>query len=216
MERHPDVTDKLVHFTSGVSVDQAFGRLRQIIAQRRLLGGDSRIRGNYRCVCFCEAPVVSSQHLFVKPDIYSRYSPFGILFEKKWLFEQGGRPVIYQPDSEFDFLPPQLRWRHVAYQPGTVDFTWEREWRIQCDELHFESNVSGIIVPEMAWADELVAEHGSREKFEVYQYPEIVDHELDKQYCGPIPWRIYVMSIGVEPAVLAATRSHARAVADFR
>lgn len=193
MEPRPDITDKLVHFTSGASDDEAFGRLRQIIAEQRLVGSGTKIRGNYRCVCFTEAPLTSLQHGLVNPSAYSRYSPFGGLFEKQWVFDQGGRPVIYQPDAEFGQLPEPLRWRHVRYEPGAIDFTWEREWRVQCDELHFKPNVAGIVVPAKDWADALIAEHDAQQDFEVYQYSQIMDELLAEQYRDGFPWRIFVL-----------------------
>ena len=62
------------------------------------------------------------------------------MFEKNWLFKRGGRPVIYQPESDFDLLPEDLRWRHVRFElteEKVVDWTWEREWRVCCDDLAF-------------------------------------------------------------------------------
>lgn len=193
MNPRPDITDKLVHFTSGASDDEAFNCLRQIIAERRLLGSGTKIHGNYKCVCFTEAPLPSLQHGLVNTSAYSRYSPFGVLLEKKWVFEQGGRPVIYQPDYEFAVLPELLRWRHMRYEPGVIDFTWEREWRIQCAELQFESHVASIVVPNKNWADELIAEHHAQQDFEVYQYSQIMDSLLAEQYRDHFPWRIYAL-----------------------
>lgn len=194
MDPRLDITDKLVHFTSGASDNEAFGRLRQIIAEHRLVGSGSKIRGNYACVCFTEAPLTSLQHGLVNPGAYSRYSPFGVLFEKQWVFAQGGRPVIYQPDAEFALLPEPLRWRHMRYEPGIIDFTWEREWRVQCDELHFEPNVTGIVVPTTDWASELIEDHDAQQDFEVYQYSQIMeDALLAEQYRDGFPWRIYVL-----------------------
>jgi hypothetical protein len=130
----------------------------------------------------------------VNPSAYSRYSPFGILVEKQWIFEQGGRPVIYQSNAEFEFLPEQIRWRHMRYEPGTVDFTWEREWRIRCNELHFSPNLAGIVVPTKKWADALIAEHDAEQDFEVYRYSQIMDELLAEQYRENFPWRIYVLN----------------------
>lgn len=189
----PDISDKLVHFTSGSSYDDAFDDLRQIIAERRLIGSGDKIRDNYQCVCFTEAPLTSLQYGLVKPSAYSRYSPFGLLLEKKWLFDQGGRPVIYQPESDFPLLHERLRWRHMCYEPGVIDFTWEREWRIQCAELSFESNDVGIVVPDRVWADLLIAEHDAQQDFVVYQYSQIMDELLAEQYRDHFPWRIYVL-----------------------
>jgi len=193
MDPRPDITDKLVHFTSGASEGEAFQRLRQIVCEQRLVGNGTKIRGNYKCVCFTEAPLPYLQHGFVNPSAYTRYSRFGVLVEKRWVFEQGGRPVIYQPDVEFDLLPEPLRWRHMRYEPGVIDFTWEREWRVQCDELHFQPNVAVIVVPAKDWADELVAEHDEQQDFEVYQYSQIMDALLAEQYRNSFPWRVCVL-----------------------
>jgi hypothetical protein len=51
---------------------------------------------------------------------------FGLMFEKNWIFDRGGRPVIYQPESELDLLPENLRWRDVRFEPTgdkVIDFT---------------------------------------------------------------------------------------------
>jgi len=125
-----DISEKLIHFTGGESPDDAFARLRAIIRDGRLVAGNRMIRGGYRCVCFTEAPLAAFAPAFVRLFPFTRYSQFGLMFEKKWIYECGGRPVIYQPDSDFHLLPEQLRWRHVRFEPigeQVVDFTWERE-----------------------------------------------------------------------------------------
>lgn len=193
MDPRPDISDKLVHFTSGANQHEAFDRLHQIVADRRLLGSGAKIRGGYRCVCFTEAPLTSLGHGLVNPSAFSRYSPFGILFEKRWVFEQGGRPVIYQPESEYDVLPEALRWRHTRYEPGIVDFTWEREWRIRCDHLSFTLDVAGIVVPSKEWAERLIAEHDAEQGFRVLQYSQVMDELLAEQYRQEFGWRIYVL-----------------------
>ena len=189
----PDISDKLIHFTSGASHDEAFGILRQIIDECRLLGGCRKIRGEYNCVCFTEAPLASLENGLVNPKAYSRYSPFGVMFEKQWIFEQGGRPVIYQPDSEFNELPESMRWRHVRYEPGDIDFTWEREWRLPCKALEFTPNVAGIVVPTEDWAAAFHGEHAEEQDWIVYQYAQIMDELLAEQYREHFPWRIYVL-----------------------
>jgi hypothetical protein len=52
----------------------------------------------------------------INEDYYSRYSPFGIMVSKQWLFAQGGRPVIYQSAEEYQLLTENHRWRHVLYE----------------------------------------------------------------------------------------------------
>jgi hypothetical protein len=80
-----------------------------------------------------------------------RYKPFGVMVGKEWLFEQGGRPVIYQPASEFELLHERQRFRHVRYEPPTVDFTWEREWRVETDRLELDPARVSLVVPDRKW-----------------------------------------------------------------
>ena len=93
------------------SDEEAFDVLQQIVQERCLCGGTGHIRGGYQCVCFTEAP----QNTF--HNVIGRYRPFGIRVSKKWLYQEGGRPVIYQSDQEYDALPESHRWRHVRYEP---------------------------------------------------------------------------------------------------
>ena len=106
-----DLSPSLIHFTKGETSAEAFGRLRKILTERRLLGGNGHIKGGYKCVCFSEAPLAVLTEKF-----YQRYSSFGIMVSKEWLFARGGRPVIYQTEQKFGDLPESHRWRHVLYE----------------------------------------------------------------------------------------------------
>lgn len=151
-----DLSKYLVHWTKGDNYEEAFDVLRQIVYNRIFLGSNGSIRGGWSCVCFTEAP----ERVFHQAS--SRYKPFGIQIPKAWLFEKGGRPVIYQASHEYELLNERIRWRHVRYEPHTtppVDFSWEREWRIQAEELAIDPTVSRILVPHARWADALIDEH---------------------------------------------------------
>ncbi|HJV84140.1 MAG TPA: hypothetical protein VJ698_01590 [Noviherbaspirillum sp.] len=148
----------------GLTEADAFGVLRQIVSEQRLVGSSGSIRGSFRCVCFTEAPE-SAFH-----QLSGRYRPFGIKVSKKWLFKQGGRPVIYQHSDEFATLPDALRWRHVRYEPDAeppIDFSWEREWRIQADELFLPPEEVAVVVPHENYAAELQDEHFYNEHMRV-------------------------------------------------
>ena len=89
---------------------------------------------------------------------------------KKWAFEQGARPVIYQAENEFENLPESHRWRHVRYDPSAtppIDFSWEREWRIQNDELVIEPENVCIVVPDDDWGLSLLREHDDNEDYRI-------------------------------------------------
>ena len=156
-----DLSNELIHWIKGDSDEEAFEVLLKIAQERRLLGGNGYIRDGYVCVCFTEAPETMFH------EITGRYRPFGIRVSKRWVNSEGGRPVIYQCDSEYDQLNECNKWRHVRYEPNSdppIDFTWEREWRIRTQELNLLPGEARIIVPDEDWADILVAEHLTHEE----------------------------------------------------
>jgi hypothetical protein len=180
-----DLSEWLIHFTRGDSPDLAFATLQAIIAERRLISGNRFIRGGYRCVCFTEAPLPAFTDDFVRQFPFARYSQFGVMFPKAWLYEQGGRPVIYQPDADFDLLPEQLKWRYVRFEldaEPVIDWTWEREWRIRCDELWFSEADAVIVVPDSYYASVLQRIHDDAQDIEVELYATIVDLEVAEMW----------------------------------
>lgn len=197
MER-PDITDDLVHFIRSKTVLDALAVLQTILGEGLLRGGDRAIRGGHRCVCFSEAPIEYLGDAVTRSDATPRYQPFGIIVEKRWLFAEGGRPVIYQPDGDYVRLPEDLRWRHVRYEPlrePPVDFTWEREWRIQIDELPIDPHCARVVVPRQGVAEELVAEHeyeefwGAQWRVQVEGMEEQIADMLREDF----PWEIVVI-----------------------
>jgi hypothetical protein len=134
-----DLSANLVHLTRGSTAQEAARAFVSIFASRKLHGSTRDIRGGYKCVCFTEAPPAKLAAILAEPEhCKMRYKPFGVMVTKQWLFERGGRPAIYQPDNEFDLLHERHRYRHVRYEPGKVDYTWEREWRLAADEIDLE------------------------------------------------------------------------------
>src|SRR5205823_10746783 len=121
----------------------------------------------------------------VNPTNFSRYAPFGLMFEKKWIFEKGGRPVIYQPESEFRELSDSHKWRHMRYEPNgahPIDFTWEREWRIKCHALPFQPSDMAILVPTKDWAYELIREHEDEHDYDVAMYALVLGRTISELY----------------------------------
>ncbi|MCJ7587023.1 MAG: hypothetical protein MUQ00_03875 [Candidatus Aminicenantes bacterium] len=158
-----DLTKYLVHWTKGANYEEGFSSLRRIVFEKRLLGSGELIKGGWQCVCFTEAPETTFH------QVVGKYKPFGIQVPKSWLFRLGGRPVIYQSNAEYNLLPENLRWRHMRYEPDAnppFDFSWEREWRIQTNELQLEPAYASILIPGEAWARELIREHEENEHFE--------------------------------------------------
>jgi hypothetical protein len=193
MSNRFDISNKVIHFTKAATHEDALRTLLSIVGEGRLIGSDGMIRGGYRCVCFTEAPIPAVATDIVNNGSFTRYAPFGLMFEKSWIYERGGRPVIYQPDSEFAQLPENFRWRHVRYEPAIqppIDFTWEREWRVCCDELVFSQNEAVLVVPNQEWEDFVFGIWHSQQELEAEMYSLILDQIIVEQLKEPFPWRI--------------------------
>ena len=157
-----DLSNRLVHLTRATSEFDAAAQFRSIVSDGYLKGSNRDIRGRFKCVCFSEAPLSVLTHSLGLPldENGMRYSAFGVIVSKKWLFDQGGRPVIYQPNDEYDMLHDQQKYRHVRYEPEReIDFTWEREWRICTEKLELVSAETTFIVPTRDWEQYFIDEH---------------------------------------------------------
>ncbi|KWI98468.1 hypothetical protein [Burkholderia stagnalis] len=151
-----DISDCLIHLSKGKqgnSTDprvDAGATLMDILTQRNLKGGAGFIKGGHRCVCFSEAPVAAlAQLLALGPEGY-KYQPYGVMVSKKWLYEKGGRPAIYGPDADYFKLPTDMRYRHVRFELDVappIDHTWEREWRVEIDNLPITPDDVTVVVP---------------------------------------------------------------------
>jgi hypothetical protein len=192
-----DISDSLIHFTGPRDDwENAYGNLKSILSSQKIIAGKDLIRGQYSCVCFTEAPFPSLEEGLLNPSNYSRYAPFGVMFDKVLVFERGGRPVIYQSEEEYSALPESLRWRHVRYEPTAsppIDFTWEREWRIHCTGLLFGPSEATIIVPNSVWRDRLIGEHDQDQDHVVHMYSQVMERCMAEQYRDRFPWTVLVL-----------------------
>ena len=68
--------------------------------------------------------------------------------KKQWLFERGGRPVIYLPEGERQYLKDEVAYLFEPYQPGERDFTWLREWRAKAERLVLSEADTVLIFPD--------------------------------------------------------------------
>lgn len=177
------VSVQLVHGGTLSMPSSASAVLRKIVYEGKLIGTSKWTYGE-NCVCFTEAPIQEFNSIFSLIEIASsqeerpRYEPYGVAVSKKWLFAQGGRPVIYDhPDSSGE-LPEGLRYRFVPYDPARgIDFTWEREWRIRTDSLELDPKETLVVVPT------------SEEAFDIVY--ELADLEADWDRDGELPAGVY-------------------------
>ncbi|MFM0351380.1 hypothetical protein [Paraburkholderia sp. RL17-347-BIC-D] len=156
-----DLSNRLIHLTRGnadMTVDQVFD---SILREKQLRGSSRDIRGKHTVVCFTEAPVTMLAQAMAADPSAMRYQPFGVMVSKDWLYAKGGRPVIYGEGSEYDELPASMKYRYVKYEPAkrNGDWTWEREWRIEIDNLPLDPAHTTLIVPRRMIADRYREEH---------------------------------------------------------
>ena len=117
-----------------------------------------------------------------------RYAPFGVMVRKEWLFAKGGRPVIYQPEVEFDHLGESHRFRHVRYEPANGhDFTWEREWRIRTEALEITPPEVTFVVPTRTWEERMQDSHAGRLRLGLW-----FDSDFAQAISRP-PWHFVVL-----------------------
>lgn len=190
-----DLSSRLVHLTRGDSDEIAATNFLSILGSGMLLGNVGCILGGYKCVCFSEAPIAKLTTILATPNAHGmRYKPFGVMVDKRWLYAQGGRPVIYQSKDEFEELPETHRYRHVTYDPfKPVDFTWEREWRLRTDKLVLEPGAVTLVVPTRRWEERL------REEFASKQFTTSLRIGLHGAPISSFPWHFIVLEdLGVE------------------
>ncbi len=190
-----DLSNRLIHLTKG-EPDDAANNFVNIIRTGRLRGGSGYIRGGYECVCFSEAPISVLSQILANPSVHEmRYAPLGVMVNKLWLFQQGGRPVIYQPEPEYEWLNEEQRYRHVRYEPHHgVDHTWEREWRIKTNELILNPQQTTFVVPTRAWEEWFLEEHAGDQQGLALALGEDAALAIE-----PFPWHFVVLEdLGVE------------------
>lgn len=184
ISRRSDISMGLVHLTKGNDKLNSFQILMKILKEQKLIGstnqtinGVSRgfICGNDPVVCFQDVPLFSlSENILLEQQMHSdtptspiRYTAFGLRFDKRYIFQNGGRPVIYEKtEVAKSFLPNNEYWRIVKLDldndDNVIDWTHEREWRIKGD---FSFNLNEVEI--------LLSDQDSVNKF--YKYCEKKD-----------------------------------------
>ena len=200
-----DLSHNLVLLVKGDTPVEALSIFDKILRDQALIAGDGDIKGNWRCVCFTETPLAHLAQALCLRDVHNfRYFPAGIMASKEWLFAKGGRPVIYQPDAEYSLLPEELQYRHVRYEldhvkaDRTVDWTWEREWRIKTDRLAFKPEEVTLICPDRRWVDRLMDAYTKRTRQEVMMHAMVTDGLAASMGVKRFPWHyIALEDLGV-------------------
>ena len=121
------------------------------------------INGERKAVCLQELPLGAIAENLRYVETLSdkiRYSPFGVRFHKSFIYNKGGRHVIYENKEIMKkLLQENEYWRIVDLDltdPKTiVDWTHEREWRVP-EELSFGYSNIEVIVKDSGYYRKLV------------------------------------------------------------
>lgn len=162
-----DCCDSIIHFTKGktkpLDYEDSYKIFKKIIKDGQINCGSGMIKGNHCCVCFTEAPIhCLLDNGKLNDKYFSRYSPFGFEFQKKYIYGLGGRHVTYSHHDEYEEENLQSNWRHVTYNPTNTsysDWTWEREWRLNGVRLILDPNHVKLVFPNMYWIDRFMDDH---------------------------------------------------------
>ena len=166
-----DISMGLVHLTKGDGELSPLAVLMKILEEKTIVGSTNKIVdghprgficGNDPVVCFQDVPLYSlSENILWEQQLHSqvpelpiRYAPFGLRFDKRYIFRKGGRPVIYEKTTAAkSFLPEDEYWRIVKLDlendDNIIDWTHEREWRIKGD-FHFELSEVEILLSDQS------------------------------------------------------------------
>ena len=100
-----DLSSRLTHLTKGVDKDDAFNNLINILEEKKIKGSSKKkgfICGEIPAVCLQDAPLSAIAENLQYEEVLRkeenqkvRYLGFGIRFQKNFIYQQGGRPVIY-------------------------------------------------------------------------------------------------------------------------
>lgn len=159
-----DITSTLTHLTKEAKVDgkdeSAIGVLVRILRDQ-CINGSSRtsgvivgnpffqpvpkscfVLGKRPAVCFLDVPLLGlAQHIAYERKRVEqcedrvRYRGVGLMFDKRYAFEKGARPAIYEStDVAKDLVNDEKQhWRIVPLDlrnpSNLIDWTHEREWR---------------------------------------------------------------------------------------
>lgn len=166
-----DLSSRVTHLTKGDTDDEAFKNLISILEEKCIRAsktGSNFINWDIPAVCLQEAPLIAiAENLQYEEKLREedekqriRYLGFGIRFQKDFIYQKNGRPVIYDDTNQAkEYLHKSDWWRIVRLdlsdENHMIDWTHEREWRVP-GELLFDYSQCEIIVPSPVYYHKFV------------------------------------------------------------
>ncbi len=178
-DNRPDFSKYLAHFTSErdpIAKDRdnptvkitkgksAYDRLISILEQQKVFSSKLPWTGR-KAVCLTECPWASLI------DHSRIYSPYGIGFNKPFIFGAGGGPAYYVRKDHWDeqvwendlmtfvtpFWPPyRSRKLKESFNFPDVDYSHEREWRVPHDLKFDYDDIEFVIVQRYGYISERI------------------------------------------------------------
>ncbi|MFI6239877.1 hypothetical protein ACIBEF_08375 [Micromonospora sp. NPDC050795] len=131
-------------------------RLDQILGGEKLLGFPPfGAELDQPTICFSESPESHLVHLLERG-----WQPWGLLFNRQWVYDQGGAPVSYLRRARWEQRRREDKPWSVRLEAdptyGWSDWTHEREWRILLDpqQPHLTltpQSLAGVLVADPLW-----------------------------------------------------------------
>jgi len=181
-----DLSVSLIHLTKDNTELSALDVLIKILKEKKLIGSRTEtgfICGNSPAVCFQDTPLYQlCQNIYYEQNMRKaneyekiRYLGVGIMFSKFYVYQKGGRPVVYEKkETAKDFLPSSEYWRIVNYdlsnEDEIIDWTHEREWRVKND-FCFELDEVTVILPKSKSMKDFIKKY--REEFNKEPYDDL-------------------------------------------
>jgi len=154
----------LVHFRNASAIERLLGILKSRTIHATPMPFLPR---NAAAVCFTEC-IWKALTKFA-----TRYSPYGVVFSKRLIYQKGGGPALYLRGNVlktlWDGIPESLEPFIQPFDPDAVlkpgvplDWLHEREWRLPASLAFEYSDVEYVIVGSIDDATKVVKEVGAQ------------------------------------------------------
>ena len=116
------------------------------------------IHGELPAVCFTEQPLHELPATI--QALPNNYEGYGLIFDKRYVYHWGGRPVMYGDDSLWNVIPKSHEYLWSLFDPNRTwngrtwpsDWTHEREWRFKLPEdYHPREMLPGFPLHDFYW-----------------------------------------------------------------
>jgi hypothetical protein len=148
------------------------------------------LAGDSNAVCFTECVWESLTEI-----AEAQYSPYGVVFNKKAIFDRGGGPALYVRGDLFKAhdaaIPKEVLPFVVPFDPEAVikpevpqDWVHEREWRLPVDFTFDYSDIQYVIVKTLDDARVVLQTIGSQNLLEDRLIPTDVHTAIKSAWSG--------------------------------